>query len=308
MQKNNTENFYNTKSVFVALVGKPNVGKSSLLNTLVRDKLAIVTQKPQTTRTRIKGILTENETQFVFFDTPGIHIPRSKLGEHMERAVKESIADVDVIVMIFEPYRDLNEAELELIDEIKKRKLPAIAVINKIDTLKQKEDLLERIQALKNFDVFSDFFGVSALKNEGVKELLSGIEVYSIEGPHFFPSDSLTDIPEKTIVEEIVREKALLFLQDEIPHGIAVVVEAFKERRDKNLIDIDVTVYCEKKSHKGMIIGKNGAMLKKIATAARIDIEDFLQTKINMQCWVKIKEDWRNSEFLLNDFGYQKRK
>ena len=308
MQKNNTENFYNTKSVFVALVGKPNVGKSSLLNTLVRDKLAIVTQKPQTTRTRIKGILTENETQFVFFDTPGIHIPRSKLGEHMERAVKESIADVDVIVMIFEPYRDLNEAELELIDEIKKRKLPAIAVINKIDTLKQKEDLLERIQALKNFDVFSDFFGVSALKNEGVKELLNGIEVYSIEGPHFFPSDSLTDIPEKTIVEEIVREKALLFLQDEIPHGIAVVVEAFKERKDKNLIDIDVTVYCEKKSHKGMIIGKNGAMLKKIATAARIDIEDFLQTKINMQCWVKIKEDWRNSEFLLNDFGYQKRK
>jgi len=308
MQKNNTENFYNTKSVFVALVGKPNVGKSSLLNTLVRDKLAIVTQKPQTTRTRIKGILTENETQFVFFDTPGIHIPRSKLGEHMERAVKESIADVDVIVMIFEPYRDLNEAELELIDEIKKRKLPAIAVINKIDTLKQKEDLLERIQALKNFDIFSDFFGVSALKNEGVKELLNGIEVYSIEGPHFFPSDSLTDIPEKTIVEEIVREKALLFLQDEIPHGIAVVVEAFKERRDKNLIDIDVTVYCEKKSHKGMIIGKNGAMLKKIATAARIDIEDFLQTKINMQCWVKIKEDWRNSEFLLNDFGYQKRK
>ena len=308
MQKNNTENFYNTKSVFVALVGKPNVGKSSLLNTLVRDKLAIVTQKPQTTRTRIKGILTEKETQFVFFDTPGIHIPRSKLGEHMERAVKESIADVDVIVMIFEPYRDLNEAELELIDEIKKRKLPAIAVINKIDTLKQKGDLLERIQALKNFDVFSDFFGVSALKNEGVKELLSGIEVYSIEGPHFFPSDSLTDIPEKTIVEEIVREKALLFLQDEIPHGIAVVVEAFKERRDKNLIDIDVTVYCEKKSHKGMIIGKNGAMLKKIATAARIDIEDFLQTKINMQCWVKIKEDWRNSEFLLNDFGYQKRK
>ena len=308
MINSTTESLLETKSVFVAIVGKPNVGKSSLLNLLVKDKLAIVTMKPQTTRAKITGILTEDITQFVFFDTPGIHIPRSKLGERMERTIKDSISDVDVVVMLFEPYKELNDAEHQLLSEIKNRKIPAIAVINKVDTLKQKTDLLERIEFLKEQEVFSAYFGISALKNEGIKELHNGIELFAVASPHFFPSDSLTDLPEKTIVEEIIREKALLFLQDEIPHGIAVIVEAFKERADKNMIDISVNIYCEKKSHKGMIIGKNGAMLKKIASSARSDIEAFLQVKVNLQCWVKIKEDWRNSDYLLNDFGYKKRK
>lgn len=295
----------NTQSAFIAIVGKPNVGKSSLLNALIGDKLAIVTQKPQTTRSKITGVLTQDNTQFVFVDTPGFHIPRSKLGEHMGKTVKDSIADVDLAVMVFEPYRDLNEAELKLIEEIKNKKIPAIAVINKIDTLKQKEDLLSRIDYLKQFEVFDKFIGISVLKNEGIDELLKLAESYAVPGPFFFDEDTLTDLPEKTIVEEIVREKTLIFLRDEIPHGIAVVVESFKERADKNIVDIDVNIYCEKKSHKGMIIGKNGAMLKKIASAARDDIEQFLNTKVNLQCWVKIKEDWRDNEYLINNFGYK---
>ncbi len=295
----------NTKSAFITIVGKPNVGKSSLLNVLIGDKLAIVSQKPQTTRSKITGVLTKGDTQFVFLDTPGFHIPRSKLGEHMGKTVRDSIADVDLAIMVFEPYRDLNEAEEKLIAEIKSKKIPAVAVINKIDTLKQKEDLLSRIDDLKEFDVFDDFIGISVLKNEGIDALLKMAENYAIPGPFFFDADTLTDLPEKTIVEEIVREKALLYLRDEIPHGIAVVVESFKERTDKNLIDIEVNIYCEKKSHKGMIIGKNGAMLKKIASAARDDIERFLQTKVNLQCWVKIKEDWRDNEYLINNFGYK---
>lgn len=295
-----------TKSVFVALVGRPNVGKSSLLNRLVGEKVAIVTSKPQTTRTRITGILTKDETQFVFLDTPGIHMPKTKLGERMAKTAKESVAEVDVAVMLFEPYGELREAELAMIAELKTKKMPAIAAINKTDTLKTQEDLLPRMEMLAAYEIFDKIMPVSAAFDKGCAELLEVIDGYATEGPHFFPADSYTDLPEKALVAEILREKILLNLYDEIPHGIAVTVESFKERADKPILDIDVNIYCEKKSHKGMVIGKGGAMLKKIASEARTECEEFLDAKVNLQCWVKIKDDWRDNDFLLNNFGFSK--
>lgn len=295
-----------TSSLFVALVGKPNVGKSSLMNALVGERIAIVTQKPQTTRTKITGILTREETQFVFLDTPGIHAPRTKLGERMVKAVTDTVADVDLAVMLFEPYGEPGDAEMDLIADIAAKNLPAIAVVNKIDTLKSPEDLQERFAFLEDLGVFRAAYGISAREHEGIEDLLDIMGSYAQPGPHFFPDDSLTDMPEKAIVAEIIREKLLLNLRDEIPHGTAVVIESFKEREDKNIIDIEAEIFCEKKSHKGMIIGKGGAMLKKVATEARLEIEDFLGVKVNLQCWVKVKDDWRDSDFLLNNFGFEK--
>ena len=294
----------NSKSIFIALVGKPNVGKSSLMNLVLGEKIAIVTQKPQTTRTSITGILTKGVTQFVFMDTPGIHTPKTKLGERMVKTSTKAIADVDLAVMLFEPYNEFNEAELALVDNIKKARIPAIAVINKKDTLKKEEDGQELAAKIKELGVFDDVMVISARENSGVDQLMEKIDSYAIEGPHYFDDDAVTNMPEKVIVAEIVREKLLLNMRDEIPHGTNVEVESFKERRDKNLIDISVVIYCERKSHKGMIIGKQGAMLKKIGSQARADIEDFLSAKVNMQCWVKVKEDWRDSNYILNDFGF----
>lgn len=296
---------FNTKSIFVAMVGKPNVGKSSLMNLILGEKIAIVTQKPQTTRTSITGILTKDATQFVFMDTPGIHTPRTKLGERMVKTSHKTIADVDLAVMIFEPYGDLNEAELSLVDSIKKNKIPAIAVINKKDTLKKAADLDVQIKKLEEIGVFDKVVATSAKDNDGVDELLNVIDSYAMEGPHYFEEDAITNMPEKVIVSEIVREKLLLNLFEEIPHGTNVEVEKFKERKGKNMVDISVVIYCERKSHKGMIIGKQGAMLKKISSQARADIEQFLGAKVFMECWVKVKEDWRDSNYILNDFGFK---
>lgn len=295
----------NTKSIFVAMVGKPNVGKSSLMNLILGEKIAIVTQKPQTTRTSITGILTKGATQFVFMDTPGIHTPRTKLGERMVKTSHKTIADVDLAVMIFEPYGDLNEAELSLVESIKKNRIPAIAVINKKDTLKKDADLDEQTAKLKEIGVFEKVVATSAKDNDGVDELLAIIDSYAMEGPHYFEEDAITNMPEKVIVSEIVREKLLLNLFEEIPHGTNVEVEKFKERKGKNMVDISVVIYCERKSHKGMIIGKQGTMLKKISSQARMDIEQFLGAKVFMECWVKVKEDWRDSNYILNDFGFK---
>ena len=295
----------NSKSIFIALVGKPNVGKSSLMNLVLGEKIAIVTQKPQTTRTSITGILTKGPTQFVFMDTPGIHTPKTKLGERMVKTSTKAIADVDLAVMLFEPYNEFNEAELALIENIKNARIPAIAVLNKNDTIKKEADALEQCEKIRQLGVFDDVMVISARENTGVDELMAKIDSYAMEGPHYFEDDAVTNMPEKVIVAEIVREKLLLNMRDEIPHGTNVEVESFKERRDKNLIDISVVIYCERKSHKGMIIGKQGTMLKKIGSQARADIEAFLSAKVNMQCWVKVIEDWRDSNYILNDFGFK---
>ncbi|MDD3429942.1 MAG: GTPase Era [Oscillospiraceae bacterium] len=294
-----------TKSLFAAIVGKPNVGKSSLLNKLVGEKVAIVTSKPQTTRTKVTGILTKGVTQFIFLDTPGIHKARTKLGERMVKTSTQSVADVDVVLMVFEPYGELTEAELLLIEGIKAQKVPAIAAINKIDTLKKEADLDDRMAFIKALQAFDCIKTISVAEDKNVSDLLDKLGEYAVESPHFFPEDSYTDLPEKALVAEIVREKMLLNLYDEIPHGTAVTVERFKERPDKDIIDIDINIYCEKKSHKGMIIGKGGQMLKKIASAARLECEEFLGTRVNLQCWVKIKDDWRDNDFLLNNFGFK---
>lgn len=296
---------FNTKSIFVALVGRPNVGKSSLLNLLVGEKVAIVTSKPQTTRTRITGILTRGETQFVFLDTPGIHKSRTKLGERMAKATIDSVAEVDVAVMLFEPYGDLTDSEQALIEDLRAKKLPAYAVVNKTDTLKQTSDFEVRKELLMSLQVFEEVLPLSVYEKKGDKALLDKLEHYAIESPHYFPDDAYTDMPEKALVAEVVREKMLLHLRDEIPHGTAVTVERFKERPDKNILDIDVNIYCEKKSHKGIIIGKGGAMLKQIASEARLECEEFLGAKVNLKCWVKIKDSWRDNDFLLNNFGFR---
>ena len=296
---------FDTKSIFVALVGRPNVGKSSLLNLLVGEKVAIVTSKPQTTRTRITGILTRGKTQFVFLDTPGIHKPRTKLGERMTKTTTDSVAEVDVAVMLFEPYGELTEAERALVENLRAKKLPAYAAVNKTDTLKQSSDFEVRKEFLSSLKVFEEVLPLSVYDKKGDQALLDKLEKYAVESPHYFPDDAYTDMPEKALVAEVVREKMLLHLFDEIPHGTAVTVERFKERADKNIIDIDINIYCEKKSHKGIIIGKGGAMLKQIASEARLECEEFLGAKVNLQCWVKIKDDWRDNDFLLNNFGFR---
>ena len=287
-------------------MGRPNVGKSSLTNRLVGEKVAIVTQKPQTTRSRITGIVTRGPVQYVLLDTPGIHRARTKLGERMGKAAAESIAEVDAALMLFEPYGELNESEQAMIADIKAKKVPAIAVINKTDTLKSQADLAVRCAQLEALGVFEKVTAVSVRADEHCEELFDLLLPYAVEGPHYFPDDAYTDMPEKALVAEVLREKMLLHLRDEIPHGIAVTVERFKERPDKPIIDIDVNIYCERKSHKGMVIGKGGQMLKTIASEARAECEEFLGAKVNLQCWVKIKDDWRDNDFLLNNFGFQK--
>lgn len=299
-----TQAHYDTSSVFVAVIGRPNVGKSSLTNHLVGEKVAIVTSKPQTTRTRITGVVTRGALQYVLLDTPGVHRARNKLGRRMDKTASDSIADGDVAMMLFEPYGALNESEIALVETLRHAG-HAIAVINKTDLLKQPADLEIRKQELRALDVFDDIYAVSVRSGSGCEQLFDVLGRYAVEGPHYFDDDAYTDTPERELVAEIIREKALLYMRDEIPHGIAVVVESFKERAGTDLVDIDVNIYCERESHKGMVIGKGGAMLKKIASAARADCEDFLGCRVNLQCWVKVKPNWRDNEFLLNNFGFK---
>ena len=292
-------------SVFVALVGRPNVGKSSLTNYLVGEKVTIVTKKPQTTRSRITGVITKGPVQYVLMDTPGIHAARNKLDARMTQTAAASLKDVDVTMMLFEPAGEFTDAELTMVKALQKGG-PAIAVINKVDLLDNFAALEARKKQLEEFGCFDHIVTISAKDGTGCDELFAMLKPYGNEGPHYFDDDAFTDMPEKELVAELVREKALLFLREEVPHGIAVVVERFKERPDKDLIDIDVDIYCERKSHKGMIIGKGGQMLKKIASAARMDIEELLGVKVNLQCWVKVREDWRDNELQLNSLGFAK--
>ncbi len=302
---NNEGNIIDTKSVFAAITGRPNVGKSSLLNLLVGEKAAIVTPKPQTTRTRVTGILTKGAVQFVFLDTPGFHTPRTKLGQRMTRAVTGALSDVDAAVMVLEPGEGFTEAEAELIDGIKSAGIGAVAVVNKIDTVKDSAALAARVAEIEKLDVFARVLKTSAVEGTGAEELLGAIAGYAEDGPHYFPDDAYTDSPERELVAEILREKLLFFMSDEIPHGTAVEIDKFKEREGAPIIDIDAVIYCEKKSHKGMIIGKGGQMLKKIASAGRKDAEEMLGCKVNLQCWVKIREDWRDNDRLLDSMGFK---
>ena len=291
------------KTAFAAIVGCPNVGKSSLLNRMLGQKVAIVTQKPQTTRTRIMGVLTRGDTQLVFTDTPGYHHPKTKLGEKMIKAVGDGITGVDVCLFVTEPEGEIKETELELLKRVRAEKVPVVLAINKIDTLKQKEQLMERIVKFTSKFDFEAVVPVSALKNENVETLISELEKLAYESVHFFPDDTLTDQPERVLAAEIIREKMLLLLDKEVPHGVAVSIEKMRERPNGDIMDVEATIYCEKDSHKGIIIGKRGEMLKRISTRARVDLESFFQCKVNLQCWVKVKEGWRNREGLIHNFG-----
>lgn len=292
-----------TKTAFIAIVGCPNVGKSSILNRLLGQKIAIVSDKPQTTRTKIMGVLTEGDTQLVFTDTPGFHRPRTKLGEKMVQAVSDSVSGVDACLFVVEPEGELRPAELELIEKFKKLKMPVILAINKVDTLPDKEVLMARILEISKTYDFEAVVPVSALRGINMGELLSEMKKLAEESVFFFPEDTLTDQPERVIAAEIIREKLLRNLDREIPHGVAVSIEKMREREDSDIMDIEAVIYCEKDSHKGIIIGKNGAMLKRISTRAREDMEKFFQCHINLRCWVKVKEGWRNREGLIHNFG-----
>ncbi len=296
---------YKTKSAFVAIVGRPNVGKSSILNALLGQKVAIVSPRPQTTRTRIMGVLTEKDTQLVFTDTPGMHKPKTRLGEFMVREINESVGGVDFCVLTVEEKGELNPAELALIDQLRTQHIPAVLAINKIDRLHDKAQLAERIAYLNGMYDFEAIVPVSAATGEGLEALKSELCALSQPGPHFFPDDTLTDQPERVIAAEIIREAMLRLLTDEVPHGIAVDIEKMRERESGEIMDIEATVYCEKDSHKGIVIGKKGAMLKRIGTNARLELERVFDIKTNLKLWVKVREDWRNSEGSLRSFGFR---
>ncbi len=293
----------NTKTAFIAIVGCPNVGKSSILNKMLGQKIAIVSNKPQTTRTKIVGVLTQDETQLVFTDTPGFHRPHNKLGEKMVKAVSDSISGVDACLFVVEPKGELRPAEIELIEKFKKEKMPVILAINKVDTLSDKTELMARIMELSGYYNFEAVVPVSAQNGANIKELIDELKGLAFESIHFFPDDTLTDQPERVIAAEIIREKILRRMNKEVPHGIAVSVEKMRERPGTDLLDIEAIIYCEKESHKGMVIGKKGETLKTISTRAREDMEKFFDCRINLQCWVKVKEDWRNREGLIHNFG-----
>ena len=291
-----------TKSAMITIAGRPNVGKSTLTNYLVGEKIAIVSNKPQTTRNRICGIVTRGNTQFVFVDTPGYHRSRTKLGDYMVNIARESIADVDLTILVVEPIASIGPQEEGLLEKINASKCPAILAINKIDTI-EKDKLLEIIAVYSQAASFDAIIPISAKTGDGVEELLKVCEKYAVDSPFLFPEDLTTDQPERQVMAEIIREKLLWSLEKEIPHGTAVEITKFSER-DSGVIDIDATIYCEKASHKGIIIGKQGAMLKKISTMARTDCEKFMGTKVYLTTWVKVKENWRDSDFLVRNFGY----
>ncbi len=295
------------KSGFVTLIGRPNVGKSTLMNYLVGEKLAIISKKPQTTRNKITTILTKEDFQAIFIDTPGMHTPKSKLGHYMVKSAENTLNEVDVVLYLVEPYEKINENDKNIIERLEKVKTDVFLVINKIDTV-DKTKVLEVIDAYSKLYDFKEIIPISANSGKNIDELQKQIKAYLPEGPLFFPVDMITDQPEKQIVAELVREKALRLLNDEIPHGIAVEVMSMKKRQDQDMVDIEVTIYCEKNSHKGIIIGKNGAKLKDIGQRARQDIEKLLGSKVNLKTWVKVKKDWRDNDFLMKSFGYDSKK
>lgn len=296
----------NDKSAFVAIVGRPNVGKSSILNRLLGQKIAIVSSKPQTTRNRITGVLTDGEYQLVFFDTPGMHKPKNSLGKYMVRSVNESVGGVDCCMLVVEAGKEPTNTELALIEKFKSLEMPAILAINKIDILKEKDALMKQILDYTKLYNFDAVVPVSAQDGSGMDELLDELKKQSSEGGHYFDDDTLTDQPERVIAAEIIREKILRLCDKEIPHGTAVVIEKMKTR-DNGILDIDATIFCERDTHKRIIIGKNGTMLKKISTFARQDIENFFDCKVFLQTWVKVKEDWRNRAQILQNFGFDEK-
>ncbi len=292
----------NTKTAMITIAGRPNVGKSTLTNFLVGEKIAIVSNKPQTTRNRICGIVTKGDTQFVFVDTPGFHKPRTKLGDYMVNVTRDSIADVDLTILVVEPIASVGQQEQVLLEQLKGKKCPVVLAINKIDTV-EKESLLAVIAEYSKVGDFAAIIPICAKNGDGVEELLRICQKYALEGPFLFPEDYTTDQPERQVMAEIIREKLLWTLDREVPHGTAVEITKFTER-DNGIIDIDATIYCEKASHKGIIIGKHGAMLKKISSMAREDCEKFMGTRVYLTTWVKVKENWRDSDFLVRNFGY----
>ena len=291
------------RSGMITIVGRPNVGKSTLTNALVGEKIAIVTNKPQTTRNRICAVLNRGDSQFVFIDTPGLHKARTKLGDYMVGVVKQSVADVDAVMLLVEPIANVGGPEEELIGRIRALGVPAVLVINKIDTVK-KEDLLAVMRAYQAAHDFQAIVPISAKNGEGVEDLLTVLAGFLPEGPQLFPKGMVTDQPERQVMAEILREKLLLCLDQEIPHGTAVEITRFSER-DNEIIDVDATIYCEKTSHKGIIIGKNGAMLKKISSLARQDMEAFMGARVYLETWVKVKENWRDNLNFIHNVGYR---
>ena len=292
-----------TKTAMITIAGRPNVGKSTLTNYLVGEKIAIVSNKPQTTRNRICGIVTKEDTQFVFVDTPGFHKPRTKLGDYMVNVTKESIADVDLTILMVEPIDSIGAQEQALIEQLAAKKCPVVLAINKIDSV-EKENLLGIIDTYSKAATFEAIIPISAKTGDGVDALLDICRKYAVESPFLFPDDITTDQPERQVMAEIIREKLLWTLDREVPHGTAVEITKFSER-ESGVIDIDATIYCEKSSHKGIIIGKNGEMLKKISSMARTDCERFMGTRVYLTTWVKVKENWRDSDFLVRNFGYR---
>ncbi|HWT76323.1 MAG TPA: GTPase Era [Mobilitalea sp.] len=297
------------KSGFVTLIGRPNVGKSTLMNQLIGQKIAITSDKPQTTRNRIQTVYTDERGQIIFLDTPGIHKAKNRLGEYMVNIAERTMSEVDLVLWLVEPSTFIGAGEQHIAEQLNKGKTPVFLVINKIDTVK-KDEILTFIAAYKDICKFAEIIPVSALKGENTKVLLDEIYNYMPEGPQYYDEDTVTDQPERQIVAELVREKALRLLDDEIPHGIAVSIERMKERPQTHgntpIIDIDATIVCERDSHKGIIIGKSGSMLKQIGTHARREIENLLDCRVNLQLWVKVKKDWRDSDFLIKNFGYNK--
>ena len=291
------------KTAFIAIVGRPNVGKSSILNRLLGQKVAIVSSRPQTTRTKIMGVLTEGDVQLVFTDTPGFHKPKTKLGEKMIQAVDDSIGGVDSCLFVTEPRGEIKPSELELLEKLRAERIPVILAINKIDMIPDKQELMSRILELTKLLDFTAVVPVSARDGDGMDALRTELMNLAEDSEFFFPEDTLTDQPERVLAAEMIREKLLHRLNDEIPHGIAVSVEKLREREDKPILDIEAVIYCERESHKGIIIGKKGAMLKEVSSNARHELERFFECKVNLQCWVKVKEDWRNREGLIHNFG-----
>lgn len=294
------------KSGFVTLIGRPNVGKSTLMNQLIGQKIAITSNKPQTTRNRIQTVYTCKEGQIIFLDTPGIHKAKNKLGEYMVSVAERTLREVDVILWLVEPTTFIGAGERHIAEQLKGIDTPVILVINKIDTV-SKADILTFIDTYKDLLDFKEIIPVSALKGENTEDLMSSVFNYLEEGPCYYDEDTITDQPERQIVAELIREKALRNLSDEVPHGIAVAIDRMKERTSGNIIDIDATIVCERSSHKGIVIGKQGSMLKKIGTDARRDIEALLDCRVNLKLWVKVKKDWRDSDFLIKNFGYDKK-
>lgn len=293
------------KSGFVTIIGRPNVGKSTLMNKMIGQKIAITSNKPQTTRNRIQTVYHDKRGQIIFLDTPGIHKAKNKLGEYMVKAAESTYKEVDLVLWLVEPTTFIGKGERHIAETLQRSEAPVILVVNKVDTVK-KAEILECIAAYKGVMDFSEIVPVSAVTGEGVGDLVTTMFDYLEEGPQYYDEDTITDQPERQIVAELIREKALRLLSDELPHGIAVSIDQMKDRPGKRaLVDINATIVCERDSHKGMIIGKQGSMLKKIGTSAREDIEEFLQAKVNLKLWVKVKKDWRDSDFLLKNFGFR---